>query len=286
MPNIPKISLIMATYGRRTEVSNFLDSISKQTYPLECIEIIIVDQNNNLTLDDIVGSFNKRLKITHIKSKIKGLSANRNIGLDAAKGDIIAFPDDDCTYYPDTISHVINLFNRMPTTKIIMGSIFDKKTGVDLLRRWPKKRIAINKWNFYRLISSITIFSKLRNHRFDPKLGIGSYYGSNEDADYIYRSLQNGDKIVYVSSLNIWHPEQRNNILPKEKVTSYGLGFGAFVAKNISPQIIFLFLQSILFHTTILVTSLTRLNIKSSIIRAHAIYSRVYGLLHYNKARK
>ena len=44
----------MATYGREKEVDSFLKTIRKSNYNLELVEIIIVDQNDKISLDEIV----------------------------------------------------------------------------------------------------------------------------------------------------------------------------------------------------------------------------------------
>ena len=59
-----KFSLIMATYGREKEVDSFLKTIRKSNYNLELVEIIIVDQNDKISLDEIVSKYND-LNIKH-----------------------------------------------------------------------------------------------------------------------------------------------------------------------------------------------------------------------------
>ena len=49
-----RFSLIMATYGREKEVDSFLKSIKKSNYDLELVEVIIVDQNDKISLNPIV----------------------------------------------------------------------------------------------------------------------------------------------------------------------------------------------------------------------------------------
>ena len=91
-----RFSLIMATLGRFDEIRIFLDSIDLQNYT--DFELIIVDQNEENILGDIILPYKKKFYINHIRIKEKGLSLARNVGIKYAKGDIIAFPDDDCIY--------------------------------------------------------------------------------------------------------------------------------------------------------------------------------------------
>ena len=130
-----KFSLIMATYGREKEVDSFLKTIRKSNYNLELVEIIIVDQNDKISLDEIVSKYND-LNIKHIKSEVKGLAKNRNIGLRESSGGIVAFPDDDCEYLPDTLKVINDIFEQDFSIDVVMGRIVERD-GSDSLRKWP-----------------------------------------------------------------------------------------------------------------------------------------------------
>ena len=57
------ISLIVPTYGRYIEIEKLLHSLSKQTYPLEKIEVIIVDQNDLIDLAPVINKYSSELNI-------------------------------------------------------------------------------------------------------------------------------------------------------------------------------------------------------------------------------
>ena len=48
-----EISLILATYGRKIEVHQFIDSLIIQSLPKKSFELIVVDQNDTIDLSDI-----------------------------------------------------------------------------------------------------------------------------------------------------------------------------------------------------------------------------------------
>lgn len=52
-----KVSLILATLGRYEEVKIFLDSLLNQTY--KDFEVVIVDQNEDGSLDKLVQEYRK-----------------------------------------------------------------------------------------------------------------------------------------------------------------------------------------------------------------------------------
>ena len=103
-----KFSLITATLGRVAEIENLLISLSKQTY--KDFELILVDQNSHRFIEEIVRRYESIISIIYIRSNRRGLSYNRNIGLDVATGEIVGFPDDDCTYSKNVLEDVKNSF--------------------------------------------------------------------------------------------------------------------------------------------------------------------------------
>jgi glycosyltransferase involved in cell wall biosynthesis len=273
-----EISLILATYGREFEVYKFIDSLIDQKLPKNLFELIVVDQNDVIDLSCLMHKYHNILNIIYVKSNIKGLSKNRNLGLVYSTGKYVAFPDDDCTYYPDTLSTVISLFNQLDDVDVLLGSIYDLENSKDVLRSWPNKCVHINKINFYKLVTSITIFSKKININFDENLGVGTKFGSNEDAEYIYRCLRSNLKIFYTKDIKVWHPEQRYESIANEKIYSYGMGFGAFIAKYKSVELVLIFIAAIIFHFVKMIYYLASFNISRIQGAWVAIYSRFVGL--------
>lgn len=226
-----KYSLIIATLGRKKELLELIESIKNSDYETNNLEIIIVDQNEKGFLDKELSKF-ENLNIKHIHSDIKGLSYNRNIGLSYASGDIICFPDDDCKFYENTLNEVSNILLRS-NIDFCMGQIYDRETKKDVIKKWSKKEFKVNRFNSYFINSSITMFIKKEYIlNFDENLGVGARFGSCEDADLIYKILENKAKGIYTPKIELWHPEPNYQEISLEKVKNYASGFGYFVRKN------------------------------------------------------
>ena len=268
----------MATYGREEEVNSFLKSLKKSNYDLSLVEVIIVDQNDKINLDPIVAS-HEDLNIKHIKSKVKGLAKNRNIGLESSTGGIVAFPDDDCEYLPDTLKIISNIFEENESIDVVMGRIVERD-GSDSLRKWPKENIKITKSNFYTKCSSVTMFYRDgASLRFNEKLGAGNYLGSCEDSDILYRALKANKRIIYRPEVQIYHPHYSSDTNMNEgKVKSYGLGFGAFCKYNFDMHIFILFVKAEVFHVLNTIIGIFTFN-KEKIRKGYiAFASRLKGL--------
>ena len=274
-------SLIVATYGRYHELDNLLSSLCLQELSADYFEIIIVDQNNNGFLKAIVTKYEKTLLITHILSTKKGLSYNRNLGLSYARGNYICFPDDDCTYYPNTLVKVLKCFNETKSDAIF-GAIRDRSTNKNIIRSWPDKNKILTKHNFFFLYSSITLFMKKNKLIFNEKLGVGCYFGSYEDADFVYRLIKTKKNCIYISDIELWHPNVGISDFTRKKNISYSLGFGAFCKINkFDIVVIKLFVMSLCYHFVFSVKHLVCLNKKSFSRSFDAFRYRLKGFWEY-----
>lgn len=105
------ISVIIPTSSRNTGVlNNAVKSVKQQT--LTVYEIIVVDDNNIQELSSEIVSYCHENKIKYIASGKVGAAAARNIGINAAKGNYIAFLDDDDTWLPNKLQLQMPLFTH------------------------------------------------------------------------------------------------------------------------------------------------------------------------------
>ena len=91
------ISVIIPTYNRSALLAESLKSLIKQNFPSEQYEILVVDNNSTDNTREVTESFasNSPVSVRYNFEKEQGLSIARNTGIRNAKGEIIAFVDDD-----------------------------------------------------------------------------------------------------------------------------------------------------------------------------------------------
>ena len=93
-----KISVVVCTYNRCEDLRMALQSLILQDFPASDYEILVVDNNSMDRTKDIVHDFvNKSndVQVRYVFEEKIGLSHARNRGIAEAKGNIIAFIDDD-----------------------------------------------------------------------------------------------------------------------------------------------------------------------------------------------
>lgn len=100
---LPLISVVICSLNGADVIKDALNAIKRQKWAGK-LEIIVVDDGSIDDTYKIAKSF-KDVKV--IKNKINlGTSKSRNIGIKAAKGEIIAFTDDDCRPRPTWIKEL------------------------------------------------------------------------------------------------------------------------------------------------------------------------------------
>lgn len=87
---------------------NTLESICKQKYDLNKIELIVIDFCDNKVINEIVSHYKENLKITYKKVKYDEYINSLNEVINASNGEFITFINSDCYYQNTNIFHKID----------------------------------------------------------------------------------------------------------------------------------------------------------------------------------
>jgi glycosyltransferase involved in cell wall biosynthesis len=235
----PLISLIFATIQRTEEVENFLCKLLEQTY--KEVEVILVDQNFDDRLIPTISKFKGQTPIIHIVSQ-SGLSKARNAGLPYAKGELIAFPDDDCWYPPNLLSTISDYFSNNLDWDGITGIASSGKNNSSIWK-WDRDPGRCTLTNVWQRGMSITCFLRRRVidkiGLFDEELGLGSStpWQSGEETDYLIRAIQAGFHIQYLPEKMVYHHDALPDYTDQEIQKAYfsGCGMGHVLHKHSYP---------------------------------------------------
>lgn len=230
-----KVSLVLATVDRQSEVAHFMEKLDGQTY--RNFELIVIDQNGDDRLAPLIDRYKEKFAVRRLRSA-RGLSKARNIGLRHVSGDIISFPDDDCWYDPDLLGQAAGMFARNPALAIVTGRSIDA-AGHDAVGKFDAEAGLVDKLNVWRRAVSFTIFLRREAAEaigeFDEDIGVGAktIYHSGEETDYLLRALQRFD-VYYDPGLTVRHPNPLAAFTPQiiRRAYRYGCGFGRVVTKH------------------------------------------------------
>ena len=107
----PLVTVCTPTFNRRPFIPVMLKCFEHQTYPKDKIEWIIIDDGTD-KIEDLVTHI-PQVRYLKYNEKLT-LGQKRNIGNDAAKGEIIVYMDDDDYYPPERISHAVDMLRQSP----------------------------------------------------------------------------------------------------------------------------------------------------------------------------
>ncbi|EHL04613.1 glycosyltransferase, group 2 family protein [Desulfitobacterium hafniense DP7] len=184
------ISVIMLTYNREKFVERAIKSILVQTF--KDIEFIIV--NNGSTdrsgmIADEYAQKDSRIRVFHRERG--NIGSGRNMGLDMATGDYIAFVDDDDWAAPDFLEFLYKLATENIADVAICGAVdkaFDEK-----LVMMPEEALIELMWRkHYNMAFPTKLFTRVLGEkiRFPEE-------DKYDDISQMHRLLAHANRIAY-----------------------------------------------------------------------------------------
>lgn len=103
----PLVSVVVPAYNVDEHIRPCLESLESQTF--RDIEIVVVDDGSTDRTESIISQVAEKSgsRFTVVTQANRGLSAARNAGLAAAKGDLITFVDGDDTVAPEYVAVLV-----------------------------------------------------------------------------------------------------------------------------------------------------------------------------------
>lgn len=211
-------------------------------------EVVVVDNDSTDGTWDICEPFLKAQpeRFVYVHEPRRGKSIALNTGIDAAKGDILAFTDDDCIVDESWLAAVVSEFTADPNVTVLGGRVElydkrDKPFGIITCREKVTLKSVFSRSSpegslFNNVITGCNMAAKREVFRkagnFDVFLGPGTESKSVEDLEFLYRALKNGFKVVYYPSVIVYHNHgRRTDEAVKALQNDYIRGRGAFHGK-------------------------------------------------------
>jgi glycosyltransferase involved in cell wall biosynthesis len=125
----PLVSVILPTRNRSAQLPRALSSVIDQTYPHW--ELVVVDDASDDDTPGVVASFpDPRIRYHRVAQG--GVCAARNHGLAEARGELVAYLDDDNTMHPGWLKTVVWGFEQHPEADAAYGAfLIDDPTRVN-----------------------------------------------------------------------------------------------------------------------------------------------------------
>ena len=110
-----RVDVIVPTYNRASLCRAAVESVLAQTYP-NVMAIVVDDGSEDDTQDRLRGLGDR---VTYIRQANAGVTAARNTGLEAARGEFVAFLDSDDTWLPWKLDAQIHVLRALPDAGMV-----------------------------------------------------------------------------------------------------------------------------------------------------------------------
>lgn len=205
----PFFSIIVPTFNRPAQLATCLESLACLDYSLDRFEVIVADDGSRTRLETLVASFSNRLDIVLAHQSHSGPAIARNKGAAQAKGDLLAFTDDDCTPAADWLKTLAARFTETPDIMIggrTLNVLLDNpySTASDLLIRYLYAYYNRNPDQAGFFTSNNLTVPK---GRFRQLGGFDMFFprAGAEDREFCERWLRHGFRMTYAPEVLIYH---------------------------------------------------------------------------------
>jgi len=241
------ISVVVCTYNRSESLRKTLGSLAQLWAPAGTSwELIVVDNNSTDDTAEVVKTIaaTSNLSVRYVFEINQGVSHARNAGISAARGDIIAFTDDDVTVDPRWLCELQKIFDQFACTgvggRIVPVGMCQKPSWLVLDGPHSLKSGTVVSFDHgekpCELRTSFGANMAFRRVAFEEHgffrtdLGRGSALMLGEDTEFCTRLLSAGEKLVYAPSAVVYHVTPRER-MAKSYFQSYYFNYGRYIAR-------------------------------------------------------
>jgi GT2 family glycosyltransferase len=260
----PLVSVVIPTCGRAPDLGRTLDSLAAQDYPN--LEVVVVDNAPDLesTARLIAERTAREPRVRYASEPRAGVTHARNRGLAEAKGQIVAFADDDVAVDRQWLRALVDGFTdkgvAAVTGQVLASELetpaqiwieqyggfckgsqrrkFDRR-GFETVEEGKVQRVVATPGSLYPYLPGTygtganmafrtAVLRKLGG--FDPRLCTG------EDIDVLMRLVLAGHALVYEPAAIVWHAHRREIRALRRTIFHYGVGLSAVMAKCLATD--------------------------------------------------
>jgi glycosyltransferase involved in cell wall biosynthesis len=249
----PLVTVVVCTRDNTALLSACLESLSRLDYPN--LDIVIID---NAPVSDSTKCLvtTKYQNMRYFREERPGLDWARNRAIIEARGEIIAYTDDDVVVDKGWITALVRIFGQNSEVMAVTGlvvpyeletesqELFELYSGFG--RGFDRKWIRVDSRSGKKLATlhggtgkfgtganmafRLKLFEEIGS--FDPALDVGTVTNGGGDLDMFFRVLKEGHTLVYEPNAIVRHCHRRNYAELRAQMTNWGIGFFSYLTRN------------------------------------------------------
>ena len=263
----PRVTVVVPTCDRPELLRRSLETLLSQDYP--DYEILIVDNapRRPATAELVAGYAASKVRIRYATEPRRGVAHARNRGLAEARGELVAFADDDVLVDRGWLAALVAGFADERVTGVTglvmaceletpaqiwieqyggFGKGFARRrfdrAGFETQQAGGPDRVEVAPGSLYPYTPGLfgsganmafrtDVLRRLGG--FDPLLGSRGLVRGGEDIDALLRLVLDGGAIVYEPAAIVWHRHRRETRALRQTMYRYGVGISAVMTKTL-----------------------------------------------------
>jgi len=225
----PKVSVVVCTYNGSKTLEGCLRSLRELNYP--DYEVVLVNDGSTDSVPEIAARYPY---IRYYEQPNRGLSVARNVGMDLARGEVIAYTDDDCFADPDWLYYLVAKLLETGATGVGGPNLLPTHDGpvaacVSASPGTPAHVLVDDTLAEHVPGCNMAFWAdRLRAIRgFDPV-----YTRAGDDVDLCWRFQAEGDRIVFATAAMVWHHRRATVKAYLKQQRGYGEAEGLLKRKH------------------------------------------------------
>jgi glycosyltransferase involved in cell wall biosynthesis len=249
------VSVVVCTRNRAHALSDCLVSLTRLED--DAIEFVIVDNApaDESTKTAVMKAAHDDPRFAYVCEPLPGLSRARNCGLALARGEVVAYTDDDVRVDPLWVKGLLRGFARAPEVACVTGLVASASL------EWPAEQYFDGRvwWSssceptvydgdcarsalYPYAAGAFGTGANFAAHGevlrkiggFDESLGAGSPCDGGEDLDIFVRFIRAGYSISYEPAALVWHEHRAGAEDLRQQMYAYGKALSAYLFKYAS----------------------------------------------------
>jgi glycosyltransferase involved in cell wall biosynthesis len=202
----PQVSVIIPHYEDLTGLAKCLAALDSQTLPRERFEIVVADNNSPTGLAAVQKLTAGRANV--VLCTEKGAGPNRNAGVAASRGEILAFIDSDCVAEPEWLENGVAGLARFDFVGGHVNVLVDDPARMTATEAFE----SVFAFDFESYINRKGFTGA--GNMFCPRRifdAVGGFRnGVSEDVEWSHRARDKGFRLGYVADAVVGHPARRS----------------------------------------------------------------------------
>ena len=209
MTDAPNFSIVIPTYNRPAQLAVCLQACARLEYPRDRFEVIAVDDGGTTQLEAVVAPFQGVFTLKLLRQENAGPAAARNRGASEARGEFLAFTDDDCSPAPKWLQALAAQFVASPDCAV-GGQTLNALTHNPYST--ASQLLISYLFSYYNAVPHAARFFPSNNLAFSTKQfrAIGGFdvtypRAAAEDRELCDRWLHHGYRMIYDTEAVVYH---------------------------------------------------------------------------------